>query len=72
MENYKEKLKAIMLDIAADAQKFYEMTPEEIAQYAADTYEDFDIDYALSNPYAVKCGILSAKIDLLESYIKNM
>ena len=68
----KEKLKVIMLDIVADAQKFYNMTPEEIAQYVADTYEDFDIDYALSNPYAVKCGILSAKIDLLESYIKNM
>jgi hypothetical protein len=72
MENYKEKLKAIMLDVVADAQKFYKMTPEEIAKYVAESYEDFDIDFALTNPYAVKCGILSAKIDLLESYIKAM
>ena len=65
-------MKEKLLDIIKEAQDFYEMTPEAIAKYVAENYEDFDIDFALSNPYAVKCGILSAKINLLESFIKNM
>ena len=65
-------LKEKLMEIIKEAKEFYNMAPEEIAKYVAENYEDFDIDFALSNPYAVKCGILSSKITLLESYIKNM
>lgn len=63
-------MKEKMLEIITEAQKIYNMTPEELAQYAADEYDDFDADFALNNPYVMKSAILSAKVDLIKMYVE--
>lgn len=63
-------MKEKILELITEAQKIYKMTPEELAQYAADEYEDFDINFALNHTDTMKAAILSAKIASIKIYVE--